>query len=205
MSNISLWSNFFFSPALYNDLCGLHAAFSPHGLQFPLEKLYIHSVHCMAYRVCTSPDLVIVTNIRVKSTSDSFFSWPPNSDMLWDINLKLGPYIWVRSRRCRCGCLVNWLSYHLIAKPGNKTATPSWPDPFGKWHDKARLIFIIWWFFYISDFFCMFLYINFERSIYRRVSNRRCSLVGNKIVGHSDVVGASPVGAAPTTSSFSTE
>ena len=29
----------------------------------------------------------------------------------------------------RCGCLVTWFCYHLIAKPGNKTATPSWPDP----------------------------------------------------------------------------
>ena len=39
---------------------------------------------------------------------------------------------------------------------------------------------------------------------YRQVSNIRRTLVGNKIVNHSDVVGASPVGAAPTTSSFST-
>ena len=39
---------------------------------------------------------------------------------------------------------------------------------------------------------------------YRQVSNISCTLVGNKIVDHSDVVGASPVGAAPTTSSFST-
>ena len=39
---------------------------------------------------------------------------------------------------------------------------------------------------------------------YRQVSNIRRTLVGNKIVAHSDVVGASPVGAAPTTSSFST-
>ena len=31
------------------------------------------------------------------------------------------------------------------------------------------------------------------------------TLVGNKTVDHSDVVGASPVGPAPTTSSFSTE
>ena len=38
---------------------------------------------------------------------------------------------------------------------------------------------------------------------YRQVSNIRRTLVGNKIVDHSDVVGASPVGAAPTTSSFS--
>ena len=39
---------------------------------------------------------------------------------------------------------------------------------------------------------------------YRQVSNIRRTLVGNRIVDHSDVVGASPVGAAPTTSSFST-
>ena len=38
---------------------------------------------------------------------------------------------------------------------------------------------------------------------YREVSNIRRTLVGNKIVDHSDVVGATPVGAAPTTSSFS--
>ena len=39
---------------------------------------------------------------------------------------------------------------------------------------------------------------------YRKVSIIRRTLVGNKIVDHSDVVGASPVSAAPTTSSFST-
>ena len=39
--------------------------------------------------------------------------------------------------------------------------------------------------------------------MYRQASDIRCILVGNKIVGHSDVVVASPVGAAPT-SSFST-
>ena len=39
---------------------------------------------------------------------------------------------------------------------------------------------------------------------YRLVSNIVRTLVGNKIVDHSDVVGASPVGAAPITSSFST-
>ena len=36
--------------------------------------------------------------------------------------------IWVRSRRY--GCLVTWFCYQMIAKPGNKTATPSWPDPY---------------------------------------------------------------------------
>ena len=40
---------------------------------------------------------------------------------------------------------------------------------------------------------------------YRKTSNISRTLVGNKIVDHSDAVGASAVGAAPTTSSFSTE
>ena len=44
---------------------------------------------------------------------------------LFFTNAKL---IWVRSRRW--GCLVTWFCYHLIAKPGNKTAAPSWPDPY---------------------------------------------------------------------------
>ena len=36
--------------------------------------------------------------------------------------------IWVRSRRC--GCLVTWFCYQLVAKPGNKTAALPWPDPY---------------------------------------------------------------------------
>ena len=38
---------------------------------------------------------------------------------------------------------------------------------------------------------------------YRKTSSLSRTLVGDKIVDNSDVVGASPVGAAPTTSSFS--
>ena len=36
--------------------------------------------------------------------------------------------IWVRS--WNGGCLVTWFCYQMIAKPGNKTATVSWPDPY---------------------------------------------------------------------------
>ena len=43
-----------------------------------------------------------------------------------------------------------------------------------------------------------------RKMTYRKTSNIRRTLEGNKIVDNSDVVGASPVGAAPTTSSFST-
>ena len=49
-----------------------------------------------------------------------------------------------------------------------------------------------------------FLETFYGMKILRKVSNIRRTLVSNKIVDHSDVVGASPVGAAPTTSSFST-
>ena len=45
--------------------------------------------------------------------------------------------IWIRSRRC--GCLVTWFCYQLIAKPGNKTTAPSWPDPYSA-------IFVTWHF-----------------------------------------------------------
>ena len=38
--------------------------------------------------------------------------------------------IWVRS--WRCGSLFTWFCYHLIAKPGNKTAAPSWSDPYSE-------------------------------------------------------------------------
>ena len=40
--------------------------------------------------------------------------------------------------------------------------------------------------------------------VYCQTSSISHTLVGNKIVDHSDVVGASPVGAVPTTSSFFT-
>ena len=47
-------------------------------------------------------------------------------------------------------------------------------------------------------------WINSKYNENRQVSNIRRTLVGNKIVDNSDVVGVSPVGAAPTTSELST-
>ena len=44
----------------------------------------------------------------------------------------------------------------------------------------------------------------FKKLNHGQTSNKRCTLVGNKIVDHSDVVGASPVGNTPTISLFST-
>ena len=45
---------------------------------------------------------------------------------------------------------------------------------------------------------------SWHKKSYRKTSNISRTLVGNKIIDNSDVVGASPVGAASTTSSFST-
>ena len=36
----------------------------------------------------------------------------------------------ISARSWRCGWLVTWFCYHLIAKLGDKTATPSWPEPY---------------------------------------------------------------------------
>ena len=53
---------------------------------------------------------------------------------------------------------------------------------------------------YTFAIYCVLLWL----ATYRKTSTISRTLVGNKIVDNSDVVGASPVGAAPTTSSFST-
>ena len=50
---------------------------------------------------------------------------------------------------------------------------------------------------YVRDFIL-------KKSCYRETSNVSRTLVDNKIVDHSDVIGASPVGSAPTTSSLLT-
>ena len=41
------------------------------------------------------------------------------------------PWWHISVRSQKCSCLVTWFCYQLIAKPGNKTAAPSWPDPYG--------------------------------------------------------------------------
>ena len=69
--------------------------------------------------------------------------------------------IWVRSRNC--GCLVNWFCYQLIAKPGNKTATVSWPDPYtyGTVTRRERSVsdMLTWMKYYINkSFFTLFLH-----------------------------------------------
>ena len=58
--------------------------------------------------------------------------WTQN---FYQLSVPWGMCTWVRSRNC--GCLVTWFCYQLIAKPGNKPAAVSWPDP----HDVKNAVF----------------------------------------------------------------
>ena len=68
-----------------------------------------------------------------------------------------------------------------------------------RFHHRTGIV--AWWYDRMLTCYIRDSWVNFMT--YRKISNIRRTLVGNKIVDHSDVVGASPVGAAPTTSSFS--
>ena len=74
-----------------------------------------------------------VTEISLKITYWSKITFRSPGPMRW-IKIFINFFrkciqnvIWVRSRNC--GCLGTWFCYQLIAKPGNKTAVVSWPDP----------------------------------------------------------------------------
>ena len=50
------------------------------------------------------------------------------------VSVRTGSLEEIRVRSRRCGCLVTWFCYQLIAKPGNKTTTPSWSNPYVAHH-----------------------------------------------------------------------
>ena len=65
--------------------------------------------------LCNFDEIPIQEHLHEKTVC----KWQPCREILM---------IWVRSRSC--GCLFTWFCYHLVAKPGNKTDAPSWPDPY---------------------------------------------------------------------------
>ena len=81
---------------------------------------------------------------------------------------------------CLCLCHLYWHYRHI-------------------WINLTLSVYHKWLYFVCATSVCYW-----QIDITRLVSNIRRTLVGNKIVDHSYVVGASPIGAAPTTSSFST-
>ena len=86
------------------------------------------------------------SNKNTSSYIDMFCKWNLfNSLWCWRTWSWLVWGIWVRSRNC--GCLVTWICYQLIAKPGNKTAAVPWPDPY-----LLQYVFCsqYWYFFFFS-------------------------------------------------------
>ena len=61
-------------------------------------------------------------------TSDREADFRHNLSHFFNSSRQSDKCIWVRSQNCVC--LVTWFCYQLIAKPGNKTAAVSWPDPY---------------------------------------------------------------------------
>ena len=76
----------------------------------------------------TNPQLVILVALKVlRNMLVGQFGLLTNGYLHQD-NMEKHCNIWVRSGMC--ACLFTWFCYHLIAKPGNKPGTPSWPDPY---------------------------------------------------------------------------
>ena len=67
--------------------------------------------------------------------------YPYVSCIARDVHLCIMVYIWIRSRNC--GCLVTRPCYQLIAKPGNKTVTVKWPDPYSDFKCNNKRLFLI--------------------------------------------------------------
>ena len=80
-----------------------------------LLKQFNLPVNCMT--VINHPWLMYSSNLCHNRSTD-----------ICTAKIATAKHIWVRSRNC--GCLVTWFCYQLIAKPGNKTAAVSWPDPY---------------------------------------------------------------------------
>ena len=112
----------------------------PGGHQQPrFRPSLLTTFHCLHYKVLdrarrtqfffTYPDLKNVKTDHIEFKRE--IQIMPNSTCQttrFTCSGQVGNWIWVRS--WRCSCLVTWFCYQMIAKPGNKTAAPSWPDSY---------------------------------------------------------------------------
>ena len=87
---------------------------------------YVPTYYVFAHCFCLAMELhtKYCTSLVLTGVNDKRNSWG-TADVRYTEIQYTGSTIWVRS--WRCGCLVTWICYQLIAKPGNKTATPPWP------------------------------------------------------------------------------
>ena len=79
-------------------------------------------------------------------------------------------------------------------------------ESVSQWHIDTPVMYCMYWNIieFVSEWNTGPYTNTFYTETYHQTSNISYTLLGNKIVDHSDVVGALPVSAAPTTSSFST-
>ena len=98
---------------------------------------HIATKFCTWHDSCHVPNLVAITSLEFEWEQSEIWTVMEKSLMKWAPGKFPGclmsrnngkMHIWVRSRRC--GCLVTWFCYQMIAKPGNKTAAPLWSDPY---------------------------------------------------------------------------
>ena len=90
--------------------------------------LFYVQKHIAPLAICYNPQLVLWQAARSARISETrlFHIWLMSLQLSWGGTRQI--QMWVRSRNC--SCLVTWFCYRLIAKPGNKTAAVSWPDPY---------------------------------------------------------------------------
>ena len=79
----------------------------------------------------TSPALASISSTIFLLAAPLHPLWCRVGDWQPQETLKYHMSIWVMSRRWVC--LVTWFCYQMVAKPGNKTGPPSWPDPCTQW------------------------------------------------------------------------
>ena len=101
-----------------------------HTFSFKKMHFKMSSGKCRPFCLCLNVLTFVVLNVCwavwkhvIYQHWDGAGSWNLS---LWQVRTWWS-CIWVRSPNCVC--LVTWFCYQLIAKPGNKTAAVSWPDP----------------------------------------------------------------------------
>ena len=127
---LSCWPMLYTDSGLFNITC---TEVNPISLIYLLCLILATIPHAgLHIKICKiNPDVLIIFNRTYNTSRKIYIRFTLCCLMFW-LNL----FIWLRSRNC--GCLVTWFCYHLIAKPGNKTATVLWPDPYHSgllhWH-----------------------------------------------------------------------
>ena len=113
--------------------------------QFLYKKMHFSMLSAKCWPFCS--DLSVLNLIKWCILQVSWVHWTEDSTsvtgphvslyFLYDIHIytflyKKNMYIGHMGKSWRCGCLVTWFCYQLIARPGIKTAAHPWPDPYFK-------------------------------------------------------------------------